>query len=175
MKKKLLILGGTSISREIVFAAREIGLEVYVTDYLEDSPCKSIADKSFMISCTDVDAVCKLIKEEKIDGIIMGYADVLLSSYVKICQKAGLPCYANMHAIEMTADKDNFKNLCKKFNIPVVDEYTKEDVENNKANYPLSRKMNVLQYSHNPDASFISPPKPFDHLRISGLQVKHPD
>ena len=136
-KKKLLILGGTSISREIVYAAREIGLEVYVTDYLEDSPCKSIADKSFMVSCTDVDAVCQLIKEEGIDGIIMGYADVLLSSYVKICQKAGLPCYANMHAIEMTADKDNFKNLCKKFNIPVVDEYTKEDVENNKANYPL--------------------------------------
>ena len=136
-KKKLLILGGTSISRQIVYAAREIGLDVYVTDYLEDSPCKSIADKSFMVSCTDVDAVCQLIKDEGIDGIIMGYADVLLSSYVKICQKAGLPCYANLHAIEMTADKDNFKNLCKKFNIPVVDEYTKEDVENNIVNYPL--------------------------------------
>lgn len=137
VKKKLLILGGTSISREIVYAARQIGLEVYVTDYLEDSPCKSIADKSFMVSCTDVDAVCQLIKEEKIDGIIMGYADVLLSSYVKICQKAGLPCYANLHAIEMTADKDNFKTLCKKFNIPVVDEYTKEDVDSNNVSYPI--------------------------------------
>ena len=136
-KKKLLILGGTSISREIVYAAHELGLDVYVTDYLEDSPCKAIAEKSFMVSCTDVDAVCQLIKEEGIDGVIMGYADVLMSSYVKICQKAELPCYANLHAIEMTADKDNFKNLCRKFNIPVVDEYTKDDVDNNKVTYPI--------------------------------------
>lgn len=136
-KKKLLILGGTSISREIVYAAHEIGLDVYVTDYLENSPCKAIAEKSFMVSCTDVDAVCQLIKQEGIDGVIMGYADVLMSSYVKICQKAGLPCYANMHAIEMTADKDNFKNLCRRFDIPVVDEYTKDYVENNEVTYPI--------------------------------------
>jgi len=137
MRKKLLILGGTSISRQIVYAAHEIGLEVYVTDYFEDSPCKSIADKSFMVSCTDVDAVCQLIQEEQIDGVIMGYADVLLSSYVQICQKSGLPCYANLHAIEMTANKDNFKNLCRKFNVPVVDEYTKEDVEQDNVIYPI--------------------------------------
>lgn len=137
MKKKILILGGTSISRQIVYAAHEIGLDVYVTDYLENSPCKAIAEKSFMVSCTDVDAVCHLIKEEGIDGVIMGYADVLMPSYVKICQKAKLPCYANLHAIEMTADKDNFKNLCRKFNIPVVDEYTKDDIENNKVTYPI--------------------------------------
>ena len=136
-KKKLLILGGTSISREIVYAAHEIGLDVYVTDYLENSPCKAIAEKSFMVSCTDVDAVCQLIRDEKIDGVIMGYADVLLASYVEICKKSGLPCYANMHAIEMTADKDNFKNLCRKFDIPVVAEYTKEDVENNNVTYPI--------------------------------------
>lgn len=137
MKKKILILGGTSISRQIVYAAHEIGLDVYVTDYLEDSPCKAIAEKSFMVSCTDVDAVCRLIEEEDIDGVIMGYADVLMPSYVKICQKAGLPCYANLHAIEMTSDKANFKNLCRKHNIPVVPEYTLEDVENNRATYPL--------------------------------------
>ena len=137
MKKRLLILGGTSISKQIVYAARELDMEVYVTDYLEDSPCKKIADKSFLVSCTDVDSVVNLIKEENIDGVIMGYADVLMSSYVKICQKAGLPCYANLHAIEMTTDKDNFKTLCKKFNIPVVDEFTKEDVESNNVTYPV--------------------------------------
>ena len=76
MKKKLLLLGGTSISRQIVYAAHEMDVDVYVTDYLENSPCKAIAQKSFMLSCTDVDKVVQLIKDEKIDGVLTGYADV---------------------------------------------------------------------------------------------------
>lgn len=137
MRKKLLILGGTSISRQIVYAAHEIGLDVYVTDYNEDSPCKKIAEKSFMVSCTDVDAVVQLIKDEKIDGVIMGYADVLMPSYVEICRKAGLPCYANLHAIEVTADKAKFKACCRMHNIPVVPEYSFNDVEQGNVTYPL--------------------------------------
>ena len=120
-----------------MYAAHELGMDVYVTDYYADSPCKLIAEKSFEISCTDVDAICQLIKDEQIDGVIMGYADVLLPYYVKICQEAGLPCYANLRAIEMTADKSNFKSLCREFEIPVVPEYTKEEVGRDEVTYPI--------------------------------------
>lgn len=137
MKKKLLLLGGTSISRQIVYAAHEMGLLVYVTDYNEDSPCKKIADKSFMVSCTDIDAVVQLIKEYDIDGVIMGYADILMPSYVKICEKAGLPCYANLHAIEVTSNKSKFKSCCREHGIPVVPEYSFDDVEKGNVIYPL--------------------------------------
>lgn len=137
LKKKILILGGTSISRQIVYAAHELNYDVYVTDYLEDSPCKKLAEKSFMISCTEVDNVVQLIKDNQIDGVIMGYADVLMPSYVQICLKAGLPCYANLHAIEVTANKARFKELCRKFEVPVVPEYTVDDVENGNVVYPL--------------------------------------
>lgn len=135
--KKLLILGGTSISRQIVYAAHEMGIAVYVTDYYEDSPAKKIADKSFMVSATDVDAVVHLIREESIDGVITGYADVLLPYYVQICQKANIPCYANMEAIRVTTDKALFKECCRQHSIPVVPEYTKQDVDNDKVVYPL--------------------------------------
>lgn len=135
--KKLLILGGTSISCQIVYAAHEMGIAVYVTDYYEDSPAKKIADNSFMVSATDVDAVVDLIKKESIDGVITGYADVLLPYYVQICQKANIPCYANMDAIRVTTDKALFKDYCRQHSIPVVPEYTKEDVDNNKVEYPL--------------------------------------
>lgn len=136
MKKKLLLLGGTSISRQIVYAAHEMGLLVYVTDYNEDSPCKKIADKSFMVSCTDIDAVVQLIREYDIDGVIMGYADILMPSYVKICEKAGLPCYANLHAVEVTSDKSKFKTCCREHGIPVVPEYSFDDVEKGNVIYP---------------------------------------
>ena len=137
MRKRLLLLGGTSISRQIVYAAHELNYDVFVTDYLEDSPCKKIAEKSFMVSCTDVDEVVRLIKNERIDGVIMGYADVLMPSYVQICEKAGLPCYANSHAVEVTTDKADFKRLCREFDIPVVPEYSIRDVKNSQVVYPL--------------------------------------
>lgn len=137
IRKRLLILGGTAISRQIVDAAHELNYDVYVTDYNENSPCKKIAEKSFMVSCSDVESVVQLIKNEQIDGVITGYADVLLPFYVQICEKAGLPCYANSRAVEITCDKYSFKALCKEFDIPVVPEYSMDDVKNGNVQYPL--------------------------------------
>lgn len=137
MNKKLLILGGTQISLQILKAAKSMGILVYVADYYEDSPCKKLADKSFLVSATDVDSISKLIEDEKIDGVLMGYADVLLNSYVDICEKSGLPCYGNKRAIKITSEKQLFKDYCRKFNIPVVPEYSFEDVENGSIKYPI--------------------------------------
>lgn len=137
MKKKLLILGGTQISLQILKAAKSMGLLVFVADYFEDSPCKKYADKSFLVSATDVDAITTIVRDEKIDGVLMGYADVLLNAYVDICQKAELPCYANKHAIEITSQKQLFKDYCRKHSVPVVPEYSYEDVINQQASYPI--------------------------------------
>lgn len=136
-RKKILLLGGTSISRQIVYGAHELGLDVYVTDYHVESPCKSISEQSFMVSCTDIDAVCDLVEREKIDGVITGYADVLLPSYVKICEKANLPCYSNLSAIEITSNKAKFKKLCQEFGVPTIQDYSYEDVENDRVQYPI--------------------------------------
>lgn len=136
-QKKLLILGGTRISLQILEAAKDMGLKVYVTDYNEDSPCKEYADKNFNISATDTDAVVKLIETEKIDGVLMGYADVLMPAYVDICKKANLPCYANERAVEVTFNKKKFKEYCREYSIPVVEEYSYKDVMEDKAKFPV--------------------------------------
>lgn len=136
-RKKLLILGGTQISLQILLAAKEMGLLVYVTDYNEDSPCKKYADKSFSISATDVNGVVKLIKQEAIDGVLMGYADVLMPFYNEICLQSNLPCYSNEHAIFVTSNKAEFKKYCRNFNIPTVQEYKIEDVYQGNAQFPL--------------------------------------
>lgn len=137
MDKKLLILGGTQISLQILEAAKELGLKVYVLDYNSDSPCKLKADKSFDIDATDIDAVVNVIKENDIHGAITGYADVLLPYYVDICSKAEIPCYANHRSIGVSIRKDELKSACRKFNIPVVEEYSFDDVTNGKAQFPL--------------------------------------
>lgn len=135
--KKLLLLGGVLKMADAVKVAKFMGAEVYVTDYLEDSPCKKIADKSFMISATDVDAVVDLINKEKIDGVITGFVDSLLPSYVDICNKAGLPCYANEKCLGILLNKRKIKEACIEFGIPVPYMYTQEEIDNDEVNYPV--------------------------------------
>lgn len=136
-RKKLLILGGTRISLEILEAAKSMDIDVFVADYNEDSPCKNMSDKSFLVSATDIDAVSDIIKKEKIDGVLMGYADVLLDSYVEICNSNNLPCYATHKAIDITANKREFKKYCRNHGVPTVEEYTLNDVRSGRVKYPI--------------------------------------
>ncbi|WP_459201911.1 ATP-grasp domain-containing protein [Methanococcus sp. CF] len=124
--KKLLILGGTALSCEIIKQAKKQGVFTIVTDYLEDSPGKKIADKNFMVSTTDIDAVVKLIHEEQINGVLTGFIDSMLPYYQKICEKSNLPCYINEDQVEITTNKELFKKYCRNFEIPVVEEYNIE-------------------------------------------------
>jgi len=144
MGKKLLILGGNTLSCDIVVTARKMGVHTIVIDWFDDfrkSPAKSIADEHRLISVADVDAVVDLIKREGIDGILTGFTDSILHYYQKICEKAELPCYASKEQIEIMTDKSRFKELCKKFSIPVPKDYylqaplTKNDFES--LEYPV--------------------------------------
>ena len=124
--KKLLVLGGTQISCEIVRQARKMGIFVGVTDYnkFEDSPGKRIADAHHMVSCTDVDEVVELIEAGGYDGIITGFNDMLLPYYADICIKAGKLCYGTKEQFELFTDKGKYKKLLKEYDIPVVDDYS---------------------------------------------------
>lgn len=118
--KKLLVLGGVRPACEIVKEAQKMGAIVYVTDYLEDSPAKKVANKSFMVSATDVDAVVNLCKEEKIDGVITGYVDLLLPYCEEICKKLGLPFWGNKENIDVCINKEKFKLACENAGVSVV-------------------------------------------------------
>lgn len=124
--KRLLVLGGTRISCEIIRKAQEMGLTVAVTDYfpVEKSPGKQIADEIYDVSTIDVDAVVQLIHERNIDGVTMGYSDMLLPYYAEICRKAGLPAYGTKEQFNIFTNKANFKALCRKFGVPTIKEYS---------------------------------------------------
>lgn len=130
--KRLLVLGGNRISCEIVRKAQELGIYTMVTDWydIEKSPAKQIADKAFMTSTADIDAMVDLIKTENVDGVITGFTDSVLPYYAEICQRAGLPCYGTKEQFEILTNKREYKKLCKEFGVPVVDEYRVEgDIE----------------------------------------------
>lgn len=129
--KRLLVMGGTQISCEIILKAQELGVFVGVADYFDvsDSPGKQIADACHKVSVLDVDAVVELIKEEHYDGIAVGFSDMLLPYYADICKKAGLPCYGTKEQFETLISKDKYKKVCRQFNVPTVQEFSLDDAE----------------------------------------------
>lgn len=129
--KKLLILGGDSRSSDIVIYAKEAGVYTIVTDWYDTkvSPAKLIADEYWNDSIMDYDLLVKKIKENNINGIITGFTDSYLLPYQHLCELTGLPCYATKEIFEMTLDKAEFKNACRKYDIPVVPEYTVETID----------------------------------------------
>lgn len=134
--KRLLILGGMRISCEIVRKAREMGIYTLVADYnkAEDSPGKQIADEAVDLSVIDVDAVVSYIKGNNIDGVFVGFNDMLLPYYAEICQRTELPCYGTKEQFETLIAKDQYKALCRQFGVPTIPEY---DINDEHIRYPV--------------------------------------
>ena len=134
--KRLLIMGGMRISCEIVRKAQQMGIYTLVADYypIEMSPAKAIADKAIEVSVTDVDAVVEVIKHEQVDGVFVGFNDMLLPYYADICVKAGLPCYGSKEQFETLIAKDRYKDLCRQFGVPTIPEY---DINDENIKFPV--------------------------------------
>lgn len=118
--KKLLLMSGSKDACEIVKIAHCMGIVVYATDWYKDSPVKRIADKSFMVSTADVDAIVDLCKQEGIDSIFSGYTDSVLPYCQEACERLGLPFWGDRTNIEMCIDKKLFKNACERAGLPIV-------------------------------------------------------
>ena len=121
--KRLLILGATITECDIVRYAKAMGIYTIVADYNEDSPAKKIADKAVLVDALNVEALVKCCKEEKVDGVITGFVDILLRPYMEVCRRLCLPCYVTEKMLSMSTNKREFKSTCDKFDIPVPKTY----------------------------------------------------
>lgn len=137
--KKLLVLGGTVSTYDVVRHAKKLGAYVIVTDYLTDGISKSIADESAMISTSDLDALEKFAKEKKIDGVFTGPSEVNIKFAQQLCKRLNLPFYATEQQFEVSMNKKCFKKMCQLCEIPTATEYkiTSEENLNQIKDFPV--------------------------------------
>ena len=133
--KKLLILGANPETAGLVLAANSLGIYTIVTDYKQGSYAKRYAWRQFDVDAADPDAVEKLARTEQVDGVLVGVAEALIPVYHEVCRRLGMPCYASKEQFDILTSKDQFKQLCKQYDIPVVYEYNIDEKQN--ISYPV--------------------------------------
>lgn len=121
--KKLLILGANPETVPLVDAANKLGVKTLVTSNVKGDAAKKLAWKSCDIDGMDVPGLINLAREEQVDGILVGVADILVPVYCKVCEALSLPCYANQDIVEVFNFKDRFKATCEKYGIHGIPEY----------------------------------------------------
>lgn len=126
--KKLLYLGGIRRAAYVVKRARSLGIYVIVADYNEDSPAKAVANEGVLVDAMDVEALVSLGKEKRIDGIMTGYADILLPICLKVAGRLNLHCYFTENMINASTDKKAFKKMCADNCVPIPETYSYESV-----------------------------------------------
>ena len=122
-EKKLLILGGNPETVPLVECANNLGVKTIVTSSIPNEPAKNVAWKSFNVNGMDIPAIVSLAHEEKVDGVLVGVADILVPAYCKVCETLGVPCYATQQIVDIFSYKDVFKATCERYGIHGVPEY----------------------------------------------------
>ena len=121
--KKLLILGANPETIPLVQVANEMGIKTLVTSNVPNDSAKAYAWKAFDVNGLDVPAVVSLAREEQVDGVLVGVADILVPAYCKVCDALGLPCYATEDIVRVFSYKDVFKATFERYGVHGIPEY----------------------------------------------------
>ena len=119
-EKKLLILGSSVGSKDIVKYAKQNGAYTIVADYYpkERSEAKNFCDEDILVSTGDTEALIQYIENNNVDGVLSGIHEFNLRQAIKLCEHFNFPFYCNKQQWDAMQLKHNFRALCEKYNVP---------------------------------------------------------
>ena len=121
--KKLLILGGNPETSSLVEIANNMGIQTIVSSARHTDPAKQVAWKAYDVDGMDVPGLVALAREEKVNGVLVGVADILVPAYCKVCEALDLPCYATQNIVDVFSFKDVFKTTCERYGVHGIPEF----------------------------------------------------
>lgn len=137
--KRILLLGGSAQQIVAIETAKRLGYETVLCDYLADNPGQYVADKFYLVSTTDKDAILKVAENEKIDGILAYASDPAAPTAAYVAEKLGLP--GNPYeSVEILCNKDKFRSFLQAngFNAPRSEGFSSaEEVQSHIHNFKL--------------------------------------
>lgn len=130
--KKILLLGGSAQQIAAIETAKRLGYYTVLCDYLSDNPGQYHADKFYLVSTTDKEAVLEVAKTERVDGVLAYASDPAAPTAAYVAEKLGLPTNP-YRSVEILSNKDLFRKFLSEngFNTPFAKGYdTADNAEN---------------------------------------------
>ncbi len=108
--KKILLLGGSAQQIVAIETAKKLGYYTVLCDYLPDNPGQHYADKFYLVSTTDKNAVLNVAKSEGIDGVLAYASDPAAPTAAYVAEKMNLPTNPLL-SVETLCNKDKFRQF----------------------------------------------------------------
>ena len=143
MSKKIIILGGNPETAAVVDVANAMGLHTIVIDMGHNSPAKKNAKQSYDIDVFEIENVAQIARDNEVDAVLVGVADILVKPYKAICDILDIPCYATREAVEAFCSKDGFKKYCLEYDILDIPGIYIEGIENTDKSHNLGYPLMV--------------------------------
>lgn len=136
--KKILLLGGSAQQIVAIKTAQKLGYYTVLCDYLPDNPGQYEADKFYLVSTTDKEAILKVALDECVDGVLAYASDPAAPTAAYVAEKMKL--LTNPYESVMTlCNKDRFRSFLKNngFNTPVASGYSNNEVDTTLFSLPV--------------------------------------
>ncbi len=107
---KILLLGGSAQQIVAIDAAKRLGYYTVLCDYLPDNPGKNHADKFYLVSTIDKEAVLKVAREEAVCGVVAYASEPAAPTAAYVAEKLGLPGNS-YESVVILSNKDKFRTF----------------------------------------------------------------
>lgn len=136
--RKILLLGGSAQQIVAIKTAQKHGFYTVLCDFLPDNPGQYEADKFYLVSTTDKEAVLKVAMDEAVDGVLAYASDPAAPTAAYVAEKMGLPTNP-YQAVETLCNKDRFREFLRTndFNTPVAMGYSDKNVDTSIFSLPV--------------------------------------
>ena len=115
--KNLLIITAGALQKSVILKAQEMGLRVIATDRNPEAPGLKIADHAEVVDTLDMDAVLRVARGHRVDGVITEQTDVAVPVAAYVAEKMELPGIGYNVSVAAT-NKWLMRERCRRAGIP---------------------------------------------------------
>lgn len=170
--KKLLLMGGSAYANDIVRYKNKMNFQCIALGRDANTGIAKISDRCYQIDTQNVEAVAEVVRKEGIDGIFVASSEVNISPAIDVSKLTGARFYVNREQWDVLANKARFKEVCRRYGVPVVPEmtirpgYTAQDVQ--ALRFPVMIKPTDSSGAHGMNACYRA--EDFDALYQEALK-----
>ena len=108
--RKMMLLGGGELGKEVVIEAQRLGVEVIVVDRYENTPAMQVAHRSYVISMLDAAELRRVVETEKPDYIVPEIEAIATGTLLEL-EKEGFNVVPTARATRLTMDREGIRRL----------------------------------------------------------------